>query len=199
MKTYNCFCLASTLLLVALCPASDSLGQANDPRASAKSSAQYDAQSISQNIFEVGEVLFFTRMAIERASEKETREIANEMVPDFTGVLFSMEQLATAGGKGQSNSAQQSPETQSLYQKLSSSRGFDFDTSWASGMTVMMQTKYDDLLHQKENATNGQLTAAVKEALPVFRTYSTRLSSLKKLIVKRDIQEKKEAARNRQK
>jgi predicted outer membrane protein len=199
MKTSKSISSAAILLLITLCSPVFSLGQANDPRASAKSSAQFDAQSISNNISNVSDVLYFTRMAIDRASERETMEIANEMVPDFTGVLFAMEQLATAGGKGQANNTQQTPETQAFYQKLSSSRGFDFDTSWVSGMMVMLQSKYDDLLHQKENATNGQLTTAVKEAMPVFRKYNTRLTSLKKLIVKRDIQEKKEAARNKQK
>ena len=197
MKTYKLFSIAAVLLT--LCSPEFSSAQANDPRASAKSSAQFDAQSISGNISNVSDVLYFTRMAIDRASERETMEIANEMVPDFTGVLFSMEQLATAGGKGQANNTQQSPQTQAFYQKLSSSRGFDFDTSWVSGKVLMLQNKYDDLLYQKENATNGQLTTAVKEALPVFRKYNTRLNSLKKLIVKRDIQEKKEAARNKQK
>ena len=197
MKTYKLFSIAAVLLT--LFSPEFSSAQANDPRASAKSSAQFDAQSISGNISNVSDVLYFTRMAIDRASERETMEIANEMVPDFTGVLFSMEQLATAGGKGQANNTQQSPQTQAFYQKLSSSRGFDFDTSWVSGMVLMLQNKYDDLLYQKENATNGQLTTAVKEALPVFRKYNTRLNSLKKLIVKRDIQEKKEAARTKQK
>ena len=199
MKTYKLISFASVLMLITLCFPDFSLGQANDQRASAKSSAQFDAQSISGNISYVSDVLYFTRMAVDRSRDRETTEIANEMVPDFTGVLFSMEQLATAGGKGQATNTQQSPEIQVLYQKLSTSRGFDFDTSWVSGMMLMLQNKYNDLLYQKENATNGQLTTAVKEALPVFRKYNTRLNSLKKLIVKRDIQEKKEAARNKQK
>src|SRR5687768_8527120 len=193
MRTYQFFSLPCLYFLTLLCTPVYTSGQANDPRASARSSAQYDAQSISRNISKVGDVLFFTRMAVDRSGEKEIKELANELVPDFTSVLFSMEQLATAGGKGSSDNVQQSAETHSLYQKLSSLRGFDFDTSWASGMMLMLQTKYDDLLHQKENATNGQLAAAVKEALPVFRKYGTRLSSMKKMIVKRDIQEKKEA------
>ena len=109
MKTYKLFSIAAVLLT--LCSPEFSSAQANDPRASAKSSAQFDAQSISGNISNVSDVLYFTRMAIDRASERETMEIANEMVPDFTGVLFSMEQLATAGGKGQANNTQQSPQT----------------------------------------------------------------------------------------
>src|SRR5215207_7778816 len=122
MKTYKLFSLSGLYFLTLLCTPEYTSGQANDPRASARSSALYDAQSISGNVSKVGDVLFFTRMAVDRSGEKEIKELANEMVPDFTSVLFSMEQLATAGGNGSSDNVQRSAETQKLYQKLSSLR-----------------------------------------------------------------------------
>ena len=52
-----------------------------------------------------------------------------------------------------------------------------------------------ELTEQKTNATNERLKAAVTEAIPVIKRYITRLNTLQKQLIKRDLQEKKEAAR----
>jgi hypothetical protein len=62
-------------------------------------------------------------------------------------------------------------------------------------MLRLHQVNLAALTEQKANATNERLKAAVTEAMPVLKRYITRLNSLQKQLIKRDLQEKKEAAK----
>ena len=170
----------------------------SNPKSSSRSAAQYDAASIDENISDNRDVIYFSQVAIERGTIAETKNLARDMLADFTGLLYSMEQLATAGGgssvsKGQVTSAIQ--EAKNLNAVLSVSRGFSFDTAWIGGVLRLHQLNMNELNDQKTNATNERLKAAVAEAIPVLKRYITRLNTLQKQLIKRDLQEKKEAAR----
>ena len=170
----------------------------SNPKSSSRSAAQYDAASIDENISDNRDVIYFSQVAIERGTIAETKNLARDMLADFTGLLYSMEQLATAGGgssvsKGQVTSAIQ--EAKNLNAVLSVSRGFSFDTAWIGGVLRLHQLNMNELNNQKTNATNERLKAAVAEAIPVLKRYITRLNTLQKQLIKRDLQEKKEAAR----
>lgn len=170
----------------------------SNPKSSSRSAAQYDAASIDENISDNRDVIYFSQVAIERGTIAETKNLARDMLADFTGLLYSMEQLATAGGgssvsKGQVTSAIQ--EAKNLNAVLSVSRGFSFDTAWIGGVLRLHQLNMNELNDQKTNATNERLKEAVAEAIPVLKRYITRLNTLQKQLIKRDLQEKKEAAR----
>lgn len=137
---------------------------------------------------------------MERAGNMRTEEIAQAMFNDYTTILYSMEQLAFAGSGSSNNNKEKTngvfTEMAALHEKLSNSRGLDFYTIWVSSLLIMQQTKYDELLQQKENVTNSQLRMAVTEAIPVLRRYISQLKSLQKSLIKMILQEKKEAARH---
>ena len=168
---------------------------------SSRSAADYDAQRIDLNIGYSQETLVFARTAMERGYSAEVKEFANEVFTDFTGILYSMEQLASAGYKtsasGTISAADPSQASQQFREKLAAVRGFGFDTTWIAGMIHLHKVRYDGLLEEKENATNSRLKTAVSEALPAVRRHLSRMSSLQKMLIRRDIQEKKEAARNK--
>ena len=172
MKAFIHFCLVIMLSVSVLA----SFAQ-NDPRSSSKSAAQYDAASVNENIADDKDAMYFSQMAINRGSVSETIEIARDMLTDFTGLLYSMEQA------------------RSLNESLKSASGFSFDTAWLGGMARMHQVNLDGLVQQKEYATNERLKSAVTEAIPVLKKYITRLTSLQKKLIKQDLQEKKEAER----
>jgi predicted outer membrane protein len=174
----------------------------NNPRTSSKSAAQYDAASIDENIADNRDVVYFSQLAIDRGSTAETKDVARDMLADFTGLLYSMEQLATAGGKsagGGSMANAKLQEAKTLNEKLTLARGFSFDTTWIGGVIRMHQINLDGLTVQKTNATNGRLQSAVAEAIPVLKRYITRLTSIQKKLIKKDLQEKKEAAKQQKK
>lgn len=169
----------------------------NDPRSSSKSAAQYDASSIDENIAHDRDMMYFSQLAIDRGTIADTKDAARDMLADFTALLYSMEQLATAGGKGERAAANDAAqEAKNLNEQLAISRGFTFDTAWIGGILRMHQLNIDRLTVQKSNATNERLKAAVTEAIPVVKKYVTRLNSLQKQLVRRDLQEKKQAAKD---
>jgi predicted outer membrane protein len=186
-----------SIIFTILCFTNLTSAQSN-PKSSSRSAAQYDAASIDQNISDNRDVIYFSQVAIERGTIAETKDLARDMLADFTGLLYSMEQLATAGGgssvsKGQSSGSLQ--EAKNLNAVLSGSRGFSFDTAWIGGVLRMHQLKMSELTEQKTNATNERLKVAVTESIPVLKRYITRLTSLQRQLIKRDQQEKREAAR----
>ena len=168
-----------------------------NPKTSSKSAAQYDAASIDENIGDDKDIIYFSQLGIDRGTKAETKDIAREMLEDFTGLLYSMEQLAAAGGKGVRESGLNSTmqEAKSLNDRLNTARGFSFDTTWIGGVIRLHQLNLEGLNEQKATATNDRLKTAVTEAIPVLKRYIQRLSTMQKQLIRKDIQEKKEAAR----
>jgi predicted outer membrane protein len=195
------FLMKALFVIWLLCFTQIALAQTN-PRTSSRSAAQYDAASIDENIGDNRDVIYFSQMAMERSSKPQTIEVARDMLADFTGLLYSMEQLATAGG-GSDNSGNTAngalQEAKNLNQQLGIVRGLSFDTAWIGGMLRMHQINISQLVEQRANATNDRLKAAIGEAMPVLKRYITRLSTLQKQLIKRDLQEKKEAAKQQNK
>lgn len=173
--------------------------QSADPRRSSKTAAQYDAASIEVNIADSRDFMFFAKMGSDRGSTSETIELAQDVLADFTEILYSMEQLAAAG----SHSSDRTPgdsngslmEAGALNEKLTSSHGFTFDTAWAGGMLRLHQAKFNDLADQKEKATNERLKAAITQAMPMIKRHMTKLNTYQKQLIRQDMMEKKEAAR----
>jgi hypothetical protein len=62
-------------------------------------------------------------------------------------------------------------------------------------MLALQQTMFNKLQEQKQNVTDSRLKTSVTESIPVVRKYISRMTSLQKMLIKRDIQQKKEAAR----
>lgn len=185
------------LFSVLLLSSQSSYSQAGDPKSSSKSSAQYDAASISNNIAYNRDVMYLSRLAGERGTKTETIEEANEMLTDFTELLYSFEQLETSAGN-KAKQAGVSNQAVELNDALSQARGFSFDTTWLGGMLRMHQEKFVDLTSQKENATDSRLKTSVTQAMPILRRHITKLNSLQKQLVRKNIQEKKEAAKQRE-
>lgn len=167
---------------------------------SSKSAAKYDSEFITGNIEDLQDILFFSRQALDRASNTRTKEIAEQMIPDYTTVIYSMEQLASAGGNGSNKEKSEGSfkETAALNGKLGGLKGLDFDTLWVSNLLTMQQTKYDELSEAKDVVTNSRLKMAITDALPVVRRYVSQLKSLQKSLVRMLLQQQKEAARKKE-
>jgi len=173
-----------------------SFSQAADPKSSSRSSAQYDAASISANIAYNRDIMYLSRMGSERGTKTETIEEADEMLTDFTELLYSFEQLETSAGN-KAKQAGVSSQAVELNEALSSARGFSFDTLWMGGMLRMHQAKLIDLAAQKENSTDSRLKTSVTQAMPILKRHITKLNSLQKQMVRKNLQEKKEAAKQK--
>lgn len=176
-----------------------SVGQTTDPRRSSKSAAQYDAASTNANIADSRDIMYFSRLAVERGKDADIKELANVMLADFTEILYSMEQLNVAGAGASGNNSENVKGTfdqaDALSDALNSARGFNFDTLWVAGLLRMEQAKLAALTEQKEYVTDSRLKTAVTEAMSPIRRHITRLTSLQKQLIKQDQQEKREAAR----
>ncbi|MBL7697753.1 MAG: DUF4142 domain-containing protein [Chitinophagaceae bacterium] len=176
-----------------------SVAQAGDPRSSSKSAAQYDAASTNSNIADSRDIMYFSRMGVERSSNADTKELAGEILTDFTEILYSMEELSVAGAGNAANKPESLKGTfedaASLHDKLSSARGFNFDTLWTGSLLRMQQAKLAGLTEQKEYVTDSRLKTAITEAMSPIRRHIAKLNSLYKQLIRQDQQEKREAAR----
>ena len=175
--------------------------QVRDPKASSKSAAQYDAACIDENISYSKDVMYFSQLGIDRGSTTETIDLSRDILTDMSEVLYSMEQLVIAGAGSTSNkqptSGVASEDAIALNQQLSSTHGFDFDTTYLGGLIRLYQDKLNDLASQKENATNPRLTSSVTTTMSILKRHVPRLNSLHKQLIRRDVQERKEETRKR--
>ncbi len=141
--------------------------------------------------------IFLSRKALERATDPKIKELAQQMLENYTGMLYSMEQLKTAGaGSPNRNNENKDEHRQAaeINAKLSGVSGADFDTVWVSNLLTMNQAKYDELSQAKETVTNPQLKMAITEAVPLLRKHVSQLKSLQKYLVKVAAQKKKQEA-----
>lgn len=177
------------------------LAQAVAPERSANAAAVSDVQFIARGIEYNKDLMFLSRKAIDRAAEAKIKELAPQMLEDHSAMLYSMQQLQTAGA----GSASQSGGTEDKYRKeaaeinakLSNVSGADFDSVWVANLLNMQQAKYDELTQAKETVTNPQLKMAISEAIPMMRKQVTQLRSLQKYLIRVAIQKRKEEALQR--
>jgi predicted outer membrane protein len=190
-------------LMMSMMFSSAAIGQTATIHSSSKTAAAYDAQTISGNIADLHDIIFLSKNAMERGKDERTRSAAEGMLTDYTTIVYSLEQLASAGfsssEKSNDNEVGTFKEAAQLNSKLTALRGMNYDTLWIAALLGMQQMKYDELQQEKENVTNSQLKSAISEAIPVVRRYTSQLRSLQKSIVKMMIQEEKEAAKSKKK
>ncbi|MBO9572742.1 MAG: DUF4142 domain-containing protein [Chitinophagaceae bacterium] len=169
--------------------------QAIDPDKSAKAAALSDERFIGVSIENSEDALFLSQHALKHTNNARIRDLSQVMEEDNTAMLYSMEQLQAAGTgtskkkTGGPGSAQRPAVI--LNNKLASLSGGDFDTTWTSGMVILQQARYDELVKAKETVTNTQLKMAITEAIPLIRKHLTQLRSIQKYLEKLAIQQKK--------
>ena len=189
---------AFVLLVMITFSATSVLAQAVAPERSANAAAVSDVQFIARGIEYNKDLMFLSRKAIDRGTDAKIKELAPQMLEDHSAMLYSMQQLQTAGA----GSASQSGSTEDKYRKeaaeisakLSNVSGANFDSVWVANMLVVQQAKYDELTQAKETVTNPQLKMAITEAIPMMRKQVTQLKSLQKYLARVALQLRKEAA-----
>lgn len=177
------------------------LAQAVAPEKSANAAAVSDVQFIARGIEYNKDLMFLSQKGIDRGTEAKVKELAQQTLEDHSAMLYSMQQLQTAGA----GSASQNEKTGDRYRKeaaeindrLSKVSGANFDSVWISNLLIMQQAKYDELTQARETVTNPQLKMAIVEALPIMRKQVTQLKSLQKYLVRMAIQKRKEEALQR--
>jgi len=172
--------------------------QAIAPEKSAAAAAQSDTRFIANNIRDHQQAMILLKTAMDRSSNPRVRELAEGMMADHTSMLYSLQELSTAGSGGSDLSAA-GPSTApvdaaALQKRLNGLSGADFDTTWVSNMLLLHQVKLDELTQAKTTVTNPQLKMAVTEAIPMIRKQRSTLSSLQKELARAAMLQKKQAA-----
>lgn len=196
MRTKRYIYFAAVAFCVFTIVSGGASAQVIDPKKSARALATYDEESTAGDIAATSNLMFFAQLAVERSKNQDILDVAKEMIPDLSEILFSMEQLeVSAGNKKAGRVNEITAESQKLQDDLAKTNGFKFDTTWTSGVLRLQQAYYADLGTQKEQVTNPRLKSAVTSALPIVKRYTTRITTLQKQIVREDVQQKKAAAK----
>src|SRR5678809_159111 len=74
-----------------------SRAQAIDPNRSAKAAVASDAKLITTSIDNNEYMMYLSQQAMTRGTDMRVKELAEQMLNDHTSMLYSMEQLASAG------------------------------------------------------------------------------------------------------
>jgi predicted outer membrane protein len=188
----------SLLVMTTLCLSS--LAQVIDPQKSAQAAMASDNRFIAANIADNQTFIFMAQKAKDRASDERLLELSTHMLEDHTSMLYSMEQLATAGNGSSTNTvAPQYGNDQlgALDAKISAISGAGFDTLWVAAVLPMVQKKFDELTQAKETVTNIRLKQAVTEAIPLVRKNLNQLKSIQKYLIRMAIQKQKEEKASR--
>jgi predicted outer membrane protein len=177
-----------------------SLAQAA-PQKSAKEAALSENKFIAHSIEDNEDAMFLSQKAIDHATDPRIKELAQQMLEDYSTTLYAMEQLAVAGTGSSKKSAgitdNRHQQAADLNGRLSAVRGTDFDTLWVSNLLFMQQEKYDEMTQAKETVTNLRLKMAITDAIPLIRKHLTQLRALNKNLAKMLMQKKKEEARKK--
>jgi len=197
MKTIRFFGAIFFVFCVSFSFNSFAQNQASPPARSAREAANSDAQFIASSIGYNEDVMYLARRAGERGTDPRLKELAQQMIADHTEMLYSMEQLQTAGGVSPSSESADRKEATAINEEISKLSGEGFDSIWVARMLTLQQTKYDEFVAQKELATNSQLKMAVTQAIPKLRKQVSELKSVQRYLSKLAIQKKKEEAARR--
>lgn len=172
-------------------------GQAIDPQKSANAAAINDKQFIADNIRYNEDIVFLAQTGRERATDARVRELTEQVETDHSAILYSMEQLETAG-TGESTQqpvkADKSPRVaKPVILSLQTVSGAAFDSVWVASLLALHQAKYDELTQAKETVMNTQLKMAITSAIPLVRKNLSQLKSVQKYLFKLAVQRRKEA------
>lgn len=187
------------LLITAVTVIPPGIKSQNPAPGSAQAAANSDAAFISANIVYHQQAMSVAQTGLSRASDARVRDWAEQTLADHTQMLYTVEQLQSAGsgasGRRDNQSTDEAAKAADLNRRLSLMSGGDFDTLWVSGLLTLQQEKYDQFVSARETVTNPQLKMAVNEALPILRKQVSQLKILHKYLLKKLMQQKKEAAR----
>ena len=134
-------------------------------------------------------------------ADSRVKELAELMVADHSAILYSLQELSSAGTGSVSlnaNAQLMAADSAAIMAAkadamLNSASGSDFDTLWVSQMLMINQSKLDELTQAMATAYNPQLKMAIKEAIPKIKKHRDQLASLNRSIPKMLIQKKKMA------
>jgi uncharacterized protein (DUF305 family) len=160
-----------------------------------------DARFIDSSIEYNEDVIFLSQKALTRATDAKLKELAQQMEEDNSGMLYTMEQLQTAGSGTSKRTVANNPTRKAaiINNTLSQVSGGAYDTLWVANLLAMHQFRYDQLVAAKENVRNPQLRMAITEAISPTKKSLTQLKALQKYFVKMEIQRKKlEAAQEKE-
>jgi hypothetical protein len=175
----------------------EAAGQVTPPKQSAKQAVMSDARFVAKNIEDNELMMALCRRGAERGTDSRLKELADQMLSDHSGILYSMQQLASAGtgsSEGTAAVGSEDSEAQQAIRNLSGLGGEQFDTTWVASVLKIQQAKYDELTLAKQTVNNSQLKTAVTEAASVIRKQVTKLKSLQKALARAIIQRQKEEA-----
>ena len=196
MKSFPIFIVSLLFSSLLICTA-DADAQAIDPQKSARAAAANDAQFIANGIAYNEGVMFLSQKALDRATDTRVRELAQQMLNDHTAMLYSMEQLATAGtgaSKKENNASGNHQQAADANSRLSRISGADFDSAWVDNLLTICQPRHDELVAAKETVANPRLKMAITEAIPMVRKHLSQLRSIQKYLAKLALQKRKEEA-----
>jgi predicted outer membrane protein len=175
-----------------------SSAQAIISKKSAGESAMSDTRFIAASIADNRNAMMLSQKAVDHAANGRVKELAQQMTGDHTTMLYTMQELASAGGSASEQSAgipdNKYRQAADLNSRLSGLSGADFDTLWVSGVFALQQARYDELVQAKKTVTNPQLKMAITEAVPVIRKHCNQLRVLQKELARMAIEKKKQAA-----
>ena len=184
-------------VVVSLLFSTITFSQAIDPQKSARAAALSDSKFIANSIEDDKDFIFLSQKAVGRATDSRIRELAEQLVTDHSAMLYSMEQLQSAG-TGSSNQKTKAENAKKQAVLLNSGlalvSGGEFDSMWVNNLFLMQQAKYDELTLAKQTVTNPQLNMTITAALPIIRKNRSQLKTLQNYLVKMAAQRKKEAA-----
>jgi len=171
--------------------------QAIDPEKSANAAAMKDKKFIADNIRYNEDVVFLAQKGRERATDPRVRELTEQVETDHSAILYSMEQLQSAG-TGESTQqpvkADKSPRVATpINLKLQTVSGAEFDSVWIANLLILHEAKYNELTQAKETVMNTQLKMAITSAIPLVRKNLSQLKSIQKYLIKLATQRRKEA------
>ena len=175
----------------------EAVGQVSPPKQSAKQAVMSDARFVAKNIEDNEFMMALCRRGAERGTDSRLKELADQMLSDHSGMLYSLQQLASAGTGSSGGTTAAGPEDNEAQQaigKLSGLGGEQFDTTWVSSLLKIHQSRYDELTLAKQTVSYSQLKTAVTEAASVIRKQLTKLKSLQKALARAIIQRQKEEA-----
>ncbi|WP_223860847.1 DUF4142 domain-containing protein [Spirosoma validum] len=113
-----------------------------------------------------------SKVALQKATNPEVRELAQAEVEEQTGLLAKLKEIADA--KGITLPASPDPETQAMVTKLQGMSGGSLDKMYVSESGVKGHEKLDKVMSTVEStASDASLKGVARAAHPLVKTHLT--------------------------
>lgn len=110
------------------------------------------------------------KVAVEKASNEELRQLAQAEVDEQTGLSAKLKEIAQA--KGITLPSAPDAETQTNIAKMQAMSGMSFDRAYVAESGVKGHEKLDAVMSKvKSNASDGNLKSVAQAAHPLVKTY----------------------------